>query len=93
MILVAVVAELLEEYTVLVARVLEQLFNDAPFPRRMRFLMLRSLPFVPPPLPPPPPSHALRGKLRVRSKFKPKRPSAVGKNGSKYGPRKFTAEK
>ncbi|KAF0891416.1 hypothetical protein E2562_009843 [Oryza meyeriana var. granulata] len=60
MILVAVVAELLEEYTVLVARVLEQLFNDAPFPRRMRFLMLRSLPFVPPPLPPPPPSHALR---------------------------------
>ncbi|KAL5215209.1 hypothetical protein ABZP36_004361 [Zizania latifolia] len=60
MILVAVVAELLEEYTVLVARVLEQLFNDAPFPRRMRFLMLRSLPFVPPPLPPPPPAHALR---------------------------------
>ncbi|MBO8831395.1 hypothetical protein INO48_14035, partial [Staphylococcus aureus] len=55
MILVAVVAELLEEYTALVARVLEQLLTDAPFPRRMRFLMLRSLPFVPPPLPPPPP--------------------------------------
>lgn len=47
MILVAVVAELLEEYTALVARVLEQLLTDAPFPRRMRFLMLRSLPFVP----------------------------------------------
>ncbi|KAK3141708.1 hypothetical protein QOZ80_4BG0337370 [Eleusine coracana subsp. coracana] len=61
MILVAIVAELLEEYTALVARVLEQLLNDAPFPRRMRFLMLRSLPFVESPLlPPPPPPHALR---------------------------------
>ena len=60
MILVGIVAELLEEYTALVARVLEQLLTDAPFPRRMRFLMLRSLPFVPPPpLPPPPPLHAL----------------------------------
>ncbi|XP_038979431.1 uncharacterized protein LOC120109891 [Phoenix dactylifera] len=49
MILVAIVAELLEEYTVLVARVLEQLLHDAPFPRRMRFLMLRSLPFASPP--------------------------------------------
>ncbi|WVZ86853.1 hypothetical protein U9M48_033574 [Paspalum notatum var. saurae] len=66
MILVAIVAELLEEYTALVARVLEQLLNDAPFPRRMRFLMLRSLPFVPPPLPPPPPSHALRVATRLR---------------------------
>jgi hypothetical protein len=64
MILVAIVAELLEEYTALVSRVLEQLLNDAPFPRRMRFLMLRSLPFVPSPLPPPP--HALRVTTRAR---------------------------
>ncbi|XP_039138596.1 uncharacterized protein LOC120275934 [Dioscorea cayenensis subsp. rotundata] len=49
MILVSIVAELLEEYTVLVARVLEQLLREAPFPRRMRFLMLRSLPFASPP--------------------------------------------
>ncbi|KAK1272939.1 hypothetical protein QJS04_geneDACA020653 [Acorus gramineus] len=49
MILVAVVAELLEEYTLLLARVLEQLFSEAPFPRRMRFLVLRSLPFASPP--------------------------------------------
>ncbi|MQL94702.1 hypothetical protein Taro_027360 [Colocasia esculenta] len=58
MILVSIVAELLEEYTLLVARVLEQMLHDAPFPRRMRFLMLRSLPFASParslrPLPPP----------------------------------------
>jgi hypothetical protein len=68
MILVAIVAELLEEYTALVSRVLEQLLNDAPFPRRMRFLMLRSLPFVPSPLPPPPPPppHALRVTTRAR---------------------------
>ncbi|KAK1307071.1 hypothetical protein QJS10_CPA10g00713 [Acorus calamus] len=46
MILVAVLAEMLEEYTVLLARVLEQLFNVAPLPRRMRFLILRSLPFA-----------------------------------------------
>jgi len=65
MILVAIVAELLEEYTALVARVLEQLLADAPFPRRMRFLMLRSLPFVPPPLLPPPPQHARRVTTRV----------------------------
>lgn len=56
MILVATVAELLEEYTALVARVLEHLFQGAPFPRRMRLRMLRSLPFAAPPLPPP---HAL----------------------------------
>ncbi|KAK1304553.1 hypothetical protein QJS10_CPB11g00522 [Acorus calamus] len=37
---------MLEEYTVLLARVLEQLFREAPFPRRMRFLVLRSLPFA-----------------------------------------------
>ncbi|KAL9434717.1 hypothetical protein AB3S75_029376 [Citrus x aurantiifolia] len=46
MILVAIVAELMEEYTVLLARVLEHLFHDAPFPRRVRFLILRNLPFV-----------------------------------------------
>ncbi|KAL6280751.1 hypothetical protein ACE6H2_017632 [Prunus campanulata] len=56
MILVAGVAELMEEYTFLLARVLEHLFHSAPFPRRVRFLILRSLPFVSsyPPLPPPP---------------------------------------
>ncbi|KAB2066998.1 hypothetical protein ERO13_A09G187300v2 [Gossypium hirsutum] len=46
MILVAVVAGLMEEYTVLLARLLEQMLHEAPFPRRMRFLILRSLPFV-----------------------------------------------
>ncbi|CAI0441851.1 unnamed protein product [Linum tenue] len=48
MILVAVVAELLEEYTAVVARVLEHLLHGAPFPRRVRFLILRRLPFVSP---------------------------------------------
>ncbi|KAF7017648.1 hypothetical protein CFC21_031054 [Triticum aestivum] len=60
MFLVGIVAELLEDYTMLVAEVLEQLLNGAPFPRRMRTLMLRSLPFVAPPLAPPPPPYALR---------------------------------
>ncbi|EOY23805.1 hypothetical protein QUC31_008440 [Theobroma cacao] len=46
MILVAIVAELMEEYMVLLARVLEHLLHEAPFPRRIRFLILRSLPFV-----------------------------------------------
>ncbi|KAG8661356.1 uncharacterized protein LOC122723234 [Manihot esculenta] len=46
MILVAIVAELMEEYTALLARVLEHMFNEAPFPRRVRFLILRSLPFA-----------------------------------------------
>ncbi|MBA0735295.1 hypothetical protein Gogos_019156 [Gossypium gossypioides] len=46
MILVANVAELMEEYVVLLARVLEHLFHEAPFPRRVRFLILRNLPFV-----------------------------------------------
>ncbi|KAL0395072.1 UNVERIFIED_CONTAM: hypothetical protein Slati_4473400 [Sesamum latifolium] len=65
MILVAIVAELLEEYTVVVARVLEHMLQDAPlpFPRRVRFLILRNLPFASPPstphrlltAPPPPP--------------------------------------
>ncbi|XP_022159655.1 uncharacterized protein LOC111025999 [Momordica charantia] len=44
MMLVSVVAELLEEYTVLLAEVLRQLFNSAPFPRRVRFLILHNLP-------------------------------------------------
>nr|XP_016505830.1 PREDICTED: uncharacterized protein LOC107823659 [Nicotiana tabacum] len=48
MIPVAIMAELLEEYTVLLARVLEHMFQQAPlpFPRRVRFLILRSLPFA-----------------------------------------------
>lgn len=48
MILVAIVAELMEEYTALLARVLEHLFHDAPFPRRVRFRILYSLPFASP---------------------------------------------
>ncbi|PIA34946.1 hypothetical protein AQUCO_03700301v1 [Aquilegia coerulea] len=48
MILVAVVAELLEEYTVILTRVLQQVFHDAPFPRRMRFLILTNLPYSSP---------------------------------------------
>ncbi|CAL9068013.1 unnamed protein product [Musa banksii] len=63
MILVAIVAEMLEEYTALVARVLEHLLRDAPFPRRMRFLMLRSLPFAAPPLPLPLPLPAARTRM------------------------------
>ncbi|KAF2922740.1 hypothetical protein DAI22_07g136500 [Oryza sativa Japonica Group] len=61
MILVAIVAELLEEYTAAVARAMELLLSRAPpriFPRRVRFLVLRSLPFASPPpspLSPPPP--------------------------------------
>ncbi|KAM1080397.1 hypothetical protein EV1_014938 [Malus domestica] len=56
MIMVAVLAELMEEYTVLLARVLEHLFYSAPFPRRVRFLILRNLPFASsyPHHPPPP---------------------------------------
>ena len=38
MIMVAVVAELMEEYTVLLSRVLEHMFHSAPFPGRVRFL-------------------------------------------------------
>ncbi|MCL7038030.1 hypothetical protein MKW94_022133 [Papaver nudicaule] len=45
MILVAIVAEMLEEYTQILTRVLEQVFRDAPFPRRVRFLILRRLPY------------------------------------------------
>ena len=50
MILVVVLAELLQDYTAKFARALEQVLNDAPFPRRVRFLMLQGLPFVPPAL-------------------------------------------
>ncbi|XP_061342757.1 uncharacterized protein LOC133288930 [Gastrolobium bilobum] len=46
MILVAIVAEVLEEYTALLARVVEQVFRSAPVPRRVRFLILHSLPFA-----------------------------------------------
>ncbi|CAD5170675.1 unnamed protein product [Musa acuminata subsp. malaccensis] len=67
MILVAVVAELLEKYTALVSHALEQLVHDAPFPRRVRLLILRNLPFASPPPPLPPPPHA----LRVRSRAAP----------------------
>ncbi|KAE8055012.1 hypothetical protein FH972_011885 [Carpinus fangiana] len=58
MILVAVLAELMEEYTVLLARVLEHLFHSVPFPRRVRFLILHSLPFASSPrLAPVPPAY------------------------------------
>ncbi|RHN72123.1 hypothetical protein MtrunA17_Chr2g0284231 [Medicago truncatula] len=35
MILVAIVAEVMEEYTALLARMVEQVFNSAPVPRRV----------------------------------------------------------
>ncbi|PWZ39742.1 hypothetical protein Zm00014a_027740 [Zea mays] len=71
MILVAIMAELLEEYTAAMARAVERLLSSAAprriLPRRVRFLVLRSLPFAsppPPPLaltatPPPPPQAAV----------------------------------
>ncbi|CAL5183620.1 unnamed protein product [Lathyrus oleraceus] len=37
MILVAIVAEVLEEYTALLARAVEQVFRTAPVPRRWEF--------------------------------------------------------
>ncbi|MQL98934.1 hypothetical protein Taro_031651 [Colocasia esculenta] len=46
MILVATVVELLGLYTVQVARVLGQVLHGAPFPRRLRSFMLRSLPLT-----------------------------------------------
>ncbi|CAL5183619.1 unnamed protein product [Lathyrus oleraceus] len=46
MILVALMAEVLKEYTALLARVVEQLFRSAPIPQRLRILILRSLHFV-----------------------------------------------
>ncbi|KAF8028081.1 hypothetical protein BT93_E0868 [Corymbia citriodora subsp. variegata] len=53
MILVALVAELMAEYTAVLARALQHLFHSAPLPRRVRFLILRSLPFARSTLPPP----------------------------------------
>ncbi|KAI4974742.1 hypothetical protein ZWY2020_048349 [Hordeum vulgare] len=61
MILVAVMAELLEVYTTAVARAMERLLCVAPLrilPRRVRFIVLRTLPFVAP-SPPVPPPHAV----------------------------------
>ncbi|KAF7840342.1 uncharacterized protein G2W53_002640 [Senna tora] len=46
MILVAIVAEVLEEYTAVLARVVEQVFRSVPVPRRVRFLILHRLPFA-----------------------------------------------
>ena len=61
MILVAVMAELLEEYTAAVARAVERLLSVAPriLPRRVRFIVLRSLPFASRPQPVPPPAYAI----------------------------------
>ncbi|OWM65075.1 uncharacterized protein LOC116206441 [Punica granatum] len=53
MILVAELAELMEEYTAVLARLLEHVFRDFPFPRRVRFLILSSLPFASSTPPPP----------------------------------------
>ncbi|CAL0334714.1 unnamed protein product [Lupinus luteus] len=39
MILVVIVAEVLEEYTELLAGVVEQMLHSAPIPRRLRFLI------------------------------------------------------
>nr|DAD20593.1 TPA_asm: hypothetical protein HUJ06_022056 [Nelumbo nucifera] len=39
MMLVAIVAELLEQYTALLVRVLHQMFHAPPFPWRLRFLV------------------------------------------------------
>ncbi|GMP35331.1 hypothetical protein CsSME_00007806 [Camellia sinensis var. sinensis] len=57
MILVAIMTELLEMYTIVVARVTEHMFQQVPlpFPRRVRFLILRNLPFSNSPLSPPSP--------------------------------------
>ncbi|KAK4752258.1 hypothetical protein SAY87_021056 [Trapa incisa] len=59
MILVAIVAEMMEKYTVVLARVLENVFQDAPFPRRVRFLILSRLPYTTTPPPPPYPIPSL----------------------------------
>ncbi|XP_010499851.1 PREDICTED: uncharacterized protein LOC104777323 [Camelina sativa] len=45
MLLVTVLAEMMKEYTVVLAGVLEHLFSQAPFPRRFRLHILYSLPF------------------------------------------------
>ncbi|KAK3434073.1 hypothetical protein EUGRSUZ_L00345 [Eucalyptus grandis] len=49
MMMVAIVAEILEVYTEVLARAMEHLLREAPLPRRVRFLILRSLPFASPP--------------------------------------------
>ncbi|KAL6639384.1 hypothetical protein ACP70R_023114 [Stipagrostis hirtigluma subsp. patula] len=68
MILVAIMAELLEEYTAAVARAVERLLSAAAprriLPRRVRFLVVRNLPFAPPPAPAPPPPHAVQALAR-----------------------------
>ncbi|KAL5096921.1 hypothetical protein RYX36_001248 [Vicia faba] len=46
MILVALMAEMLKEYTVLLARMVAHVFRSVPIPPRLRTLILRSLPFV-----------------------------------------------
>ncbi|KAI4312786.1 hypothetical protein MLD38_037578 [Melastoma candidum] len=45
MILVSTVAEIMEEYTAVLARLVEVIFDVAPVPRRVRLLILRNLPF------------------------------------------------
>ncbi|RCV10688.1 hypothetical protein SEVIR_2G134000v4 [Setaria viridis] len=70
MILVAIVAALLEEYTAAVARAVERLLSAAAprrvLPPRVRFLVLRSLPFAAPPAAAPPPPHAVVPVLLAR---------------------------
>lgn len=63
--MVAIVAELMEEYTAVLARVLEQVFHEAPFPRRVRFLILSSLPFATSPPPPPYPIPSVSPSTRI----------------------------
>ncbi|KFK45047.1 hypothetical protein AALP_AA1G337300 [Arabis alpina] len=45
MLLVTIMAEMMKEYTVVLAGVLEHLFSQLPFPRRIRLQLLYSLPF------------------------------------------------
>ncbi|CAN6838143.1 hypothetical protein Bca4012_032110 [Brassica carinata] len=45
MLLMTVLAEMLKDYTVVLAGALEYLFSPAPFPRRIRLHILYSLPF------------------------------------------------
>ncbi|KAF8033344.1 hypothetical protein BT93_D2069 [Corymbia citriodora subsp. variegata] len=51
MMMVAIVAEIMEVYTEVLTRAMEHLLREAPLPRRVRFLILRSLPFASPPRP------------------------------------------
>ncbi|KAF8692679.1 hypothetical protein HU200_039509 [Digitaria exilis] len=61
--ILGIVAALLEEYTAAVARAVERLLSAAAprriLPRRVRFLVLRSLPFAAPPAAARPPPHAV----------------------------------